>query len=254
MAVINYTNVAVNIGAGAIYANSASYSFSVPIEGIRSLGQKNAIADIPNGPIEGTLNIEYIVTSADPGDAIFQAIINNPGAYQGTTVSIGGQSFANAYLTSHSLTAEANAIVNGSLSFTVFGEGGGPMSESTAGTASNISIGHGTASSAAITNATSFEYNASIEWEPIYVLNSADSIGVTFRSAQQTLDIRGFNLGKAVTKCPEDTNTVNVSIGAVCGGGNLVNIGIQNGKIASSESSVTAGGYVEGSYQIIKNY
>lgn len=253
MAVINYTNVAVSVGQGTLYANSASYSFSVPIEGIRALGQRNAVADIPNGPIEGTLNIEYIVTSADPGDAIFQAIIANPGAYQGSSVSIGGNTFTKAYLTSHSLTAEANAVVNGSLSFTVFGEGGGPMTSSNAGTASNISIGHGTAS-AAITNATSFDYNASIEWEPIYVLNSADSIGVTFRSAQQTLDIRGFNLGKAITKCPEDAGAVNVSIGAVCGGGNLVNIGIQNGKVASSESSVTAGGYVEGSYQIIKNY
>jgi hypothetical protein len=253
MAVINYTNVAVSVGSTPIFANSASYSFSVPIEGIRALGQRNAIADIPNGPIEGTLNIEYIVTSADPGDTIFQALISNPGAYQGTSVSIGGKTFQKAFLTSHSLTAEANAIVNGSLSFTVFGEGGGPMSESTAGTSSNISIGHGTAS-AAITNATSFEYNASVEWEPIYILNSADSIGVTFRSAQQTLDIRGFNLGKAITKCPEDAGAVNVSIGAVCGGGNLVNIGITNGKIASSESSVSAGGYVEGSYQIVKNY
>jgi hypothetical protein len=254
MAIINYTNVAVSIaGQGTLYANSASYSFSVPIEGVRSLGQKNAIADIPNGPIEGTLNIEYIVTSSDPGYAIFQAVIANPGGHQGTGVSIGGTTFTNAYLTSHSLSAEANAIVNGSLSFTVFGEGGGGMTESVAGTANNINIGHGTAS-AAISNATSFEYNASIEWEPIYVLNSADSIGVTYRSAQQTLDIRGFNLGRAITKCPENEPNVNVNIGAICGGGNLVNIQIQNGKVASSESSVAAGGYVEGSYQIIKNY
>lgn len=253
MAVINYTNIAVSVGQGSLFANSASFSFSVPIEGVRSLGQKNAIADIPNGPIEGTLNIEYIVTSSDPGDAIFQSIINNPGAYEGTSVSIGGKTFQKAFLTSHSLTAEANAIVNGSLSFTVFGEGGGEMVQSSPGSASNISIGHGTASTA-ITNATSFEYNASVEWEPIYVLSSADNVGVTFRSAQQTLDIRGFNLGRAITKCPGTEPNVNVSIGAVCGGGSLVNIGITNGKVASSESSVSAGGYVEGSFQIVKNY
>lgn len=253
MAVINYTNIAVNVGGSGVFANSASYSFSVPIEGVRALGQKNAIADIPNGPIEGNLNIDYIITSADPGHAIFTSIVNNPGAYNGTSVSIGGQTFPNAYLTSHSLTAEANSIVNGSLSFTVYGTGGGPMVSSTAGTTTDAPIGHGTAS-AAITNATSFEYNASVEFEPVYVLGSAVNSGVTFRSAQQTLDIQGFNLGKAITQCPENAGTVNVSIGAVCGGGNLVNISIVSGKIGSSESSVSAGGFVEGSYQIVKNY
>ena len=253
MAVINYTNIAVSVGGSPVFANSASYSFSVPIEGVRSLGQKNAIANIPNGPVEGTLNIDYIITDTDPGNTIFQSITNNPGAYAGTSVSIGGQTFANAYLTSHSLTAEANSIVNGSLSFTVYDEGGGAMSSSTAEAVINSPIGHGTAS-AAVANATSFEYNASVEFEPAYILGSADNIGVTFRSAQQTLDIRGFNLGKAITQCPEDPGTVNVSIGAVCGGSNLVDISIVGGKIATSESSVSAGGFVEGSYQIVKNY
>jgi hypothetical protein len=254
MAVINYTNIDVNVGGSPVFANSASYSFSVPIEGVRALGQKNAIANIPNGPVEGTLNIDYIITTTDPGNTIFQSIVNNPGTYAGTSVSIGGQTFTNAYLTSHSLTAEANSIVNGSLSFTVYEEGGGTMSSSAAGVVIDSPIGHGTASSVAIANATSFEYNASVEFEPAYVLDSTENIGVTFRSAQQTLDIRGFNLGKAITQCPEDAGTVNVSIGAVCGGGNLVDISIAGGKIATSESSVSAGGFVEGSYQIIKNY
>jgi hypothetical protein len=251
--IINFTNIGVSIvGQGAIYANTASYSFSVPIEGVRSLGNRNAIADIPNGPIEGTLNIEYIVTSNDPGVSIFTSITNNPGGYQGSSVSIGGRTFANAYLTSHSLTAEANSIVNGSLSFTVFGEGGDNMISSNPGTVNNIPIGHGTASTA-ITNAISFDYNASIEWEPIYILGNANSQGVTFRSAQQTIDIRGFNAGRAIQRCPSD-ETVNVSIGAVCGGSSLVNLTIPNAKLTSSESTVSAGGFVEGSYQLIKSY
>jgi hypothetical protein len=252
MAIINYTNVGVTVNSTPLFATSASYSFSVPIEGVRSLGQKNAINEIPNGPIEGTLNIEYILTASDIGKTIFDAVISNPGAYAGSTVVIGGNTFTNAYLTSHTLTAEANSIVNGSLSFTVFGEGGGPMIEGVAGTASNVSIGHGTATTA-ITNAISFDYNASIEWEPIYILGSADAQGVTYRSAQQTISVRGFNAGKAITKCP-DSDDVNINIGAVCGGGSLFNLSIVNAKVQSSESSVNAGGYVEGSYELIKTY
>jgi hypothetical protein len=253
MAIINYTNVRVTVNSTPLFATSASYSFSVPIEGVRALGQKNAINDIPNGPIEGTLNIEYILTANDIGKTIFDAIIANPGAYAGSTVVIGGNSFTNAYLTSHTLTAEANSIVNGSLSFTVFGEGGGPMTQESALTTPNVSIGHGTATTA-ITNAISFDYNASIEWEPVYVLGSADAQGVTYRSAQQTISIRGFNIGKAVTKCPGPDNTVNINIGAVCGGGSLFTLSVVSAKVQSSESSVSAGGYVEGSYELIKTY
>lgn len=252
MAIINYTNVGVSVDGTALYATNASYSFSVPIEGVRSLGQKNAINEIPNGPIEGTLNIEYILTSADIGKSLFDTIVNNPGSYAGTSVTIGGTSFSQAYLTSHNLTAEANSIVNGSLSFSVFKEGGGPMGQGSAGAENEIPIGHGTATTA-ITNAISFDYNASIEWEPVYILGNADAQGVTFRSAQQVISIRGFNAGRAITKCPQ-SESVNVDIGAICGGGSLFSLSIENAKIQSSESSVSAGGFVEGSYELIKTY
>jgi hypothetical protein len=252
MALINYTNVSVSVGGSNIYANSASYSFQVPMEGVRVLGQKNAIATIPNGAVEGTINIDYIISAGDPGFNIFQTIVNNPGAYQGTPVSIGGQSFAKAYLTSHTLSAEANAIVNGSLSFTVFGPGGGPMSQGGGGTATNVPIGHGSASSA-ISQAIGFEYNSSIEWEPIYILGSQTAIGITFRSARQSITARGLNAGRAVSQCP-GSDSVNVSVGAICGGGGGVNASISDGKLTSSESTVSAGGYVEGSFEIVREY
>jgi hypothetical protein len=252
MAIINYTNVAVSVGGGgALYASSASYSFTVPVEGVRSLGQKNAINTIPNGPIEGTLNIDYIVNS-NVGKQIFDQIIQNPGAYQGTNVTIGGQNFPEAYLTSHTLSAEANAIVNGSLSFNVFGPGGGTMSQGGGGSAINVPIGHGVQTSV-VSEAISFEYNATIEWEPVYILGTAESQGVTFRSAQETVNIRGMNIGKAIQACPEQ-DSITINIGAICAGGNLSTLSIQNAKVQSSESSVSAGGFVEGSYELIKTY
>lgn len=252
MSLINYTNVSVTVGGSSLYANSASYSFQVPMEGVRVIGQKNAIATIPNGAVEGTINIDYIISAGDPGFSIFSQIVANPGSYQGTAVSIGGQSFQKAYLTSHTLSAEANAIVNGSLSFTVFGPGGGGMSAGGGGGVQDAPIGHGSAS-AAISNAIGFEYNASCEWEPLYILGSQTAIGITFRSARQSITARGLNAGRYVSQCP-GSDSVNVSVGAICGGGGSVSTNIQNGKLTSSESTVTAGGYVEGSFEIVKEY
>ena len=253
MALINYTNVSVGVGGSNLYANSASYSFQVPMEGVRVLGQKNAIATIPNGAVEGTINIDYVISTSDPGYSIFSTIVSNPGAYQGTSVNIGSQTFSQAYLTSHTISAEANAIANGSLSFTVFGPGGGPMGGGGGGSATNIPIGHGSASSAAISDAIGFEYNASIEWEPVYVLGSQIALGITFRSARQSITARGMNAGRFISQCP-GSDSVNISVGAICGGGGGVNASISNGKLTSSESTVSAGGYVEGSFEIVREY
>jgi hypothetical protein len=254
MAIINYTNIAVNIaGYSSLYVSNANFSFRVPMEPIRSLGAKKSINDIANGPVEGNLNIEYIITSNDPGKAIFESIINNPQNYQGNSVTIGGKTFPNAYLNSHTLSAEPNSIVNGSLSFTVFGEGGGQMTPSNPEFNNNVSVAHGAASTI-VSNAISFDYTATVDWEPIYILNSSNVNEIIFRGAQQVLNIRGLNLGKAIKTCPDVEGIVNINIGAICEPSSLVNIMITGAKIQSSESTISAGGFVEGSYELVKNY
>lgn len=252
MPLLNYQNVSVTVNNSSLFVNSASFSFDAPIEPIRSLGQQNAIANIINGPIEGTLNIEYVVSSAtDPGKTIFDAIIAR--TTTSVPVNIGGISFSNAYLTDHSLTAEPNSIINGRLGFRVFGElPAGAMSSSVAGTATSSTIGHGS-NSVAVTDALSFEYSASVEWEPIYKLSSATPEAVNYQGAQQTLNVRGLNLNKSVVRCQTPT-TATVSIGASCGNGYLFELSITNTLIQNFESNVQAGGFVESSYSLVRNY
>jgi hypothetical protein len=254
MPVINYQNVAVSVGGSALFANSASFSFEKPIEPIRSLGQRLAIAEVPNGAVQGTVNIEYAVSN-NIGKQIFDSIIGNSSQYRGTTISIGGRTFT-GYLSSHNVTAEVNSVVNASISFTVFGElPNGGIGSSTPGSSQNVPIGHGSNTSIGIADAIGFEYSCSVEWEPVYLLGVPLSTApqVLFRSAQETMQLRGHNLGSAVTNCGGDANTVNASVGANCGG-SVMTIGITNGKILNSETSVSAGGFVEGSYTIVKNY
>jgi|688.fasta_scaffold04618_3 hypothetical protein len=251
--IINYQNIAVSVGGTPLFANSASFSFDAPIEAIRSLGQQNAIADIINGPIEGTLNIDYIITNGShPGKTISESII--AGTYAPVSVEIGGRTFSSSYLSSYSLSAEPNSIINASLSFNIYG----PLNfvgmiSSAAGTSTSNTIAHGANSNVAtITNAINFEYSFGVEWEPIYVLSSGTPTAVVFRSAEETLNINGPNLGSTVVQC-QTSATATVNIGALCGS-NLFSITMSNAKIQNSESSVDAGGFVQGSYTLIKNY
>jgi hypothetical protein len=251
--IINYQNIAVSVAGSALFANSASFSFDAPIEAVRSLGQLNAIADIVNGPIEGNLNIDYIISSSShPGKTISEAII--AGTYSPISVSIGGRTFPSGFLSSYTLSAEPNSIINASLSFNVYGPlTFAGMQSSSAGTSTTNTIAHGANSNVAtVANAISFEYSFGVEWEPIYVLNSSLPTAVVFRSAEETLNISGPNIGSTVVQCPTPT-TATANIGALCGS-NLFSITMSDAKIQSSESSVDAGGFVEGNFVLVKNY
>lgn len=254
MSVINYQNVSVSVGGSALFANSASFSFEKPLEPVRSLGQRLSIADLPNGAVQGTISIDYAVSN-NIGKTIFDSITANSSSYAGTPIVIGGRSF-NGYLTSHSMTAEVNSIVNASISFNVYTElSTAGLNSSAAGNVTNATVGHGSNTSIGIANAIGFEYSCSVDWEPVYLLGVPLSTPpqVVFRGAQETMQLRGHNLGSAVTNCGGNNETVNASVGANCGG-QILSIGIAGGKISNSETSVSAGGFVEGSYSIIKNY
>ena len=262
MALLNYQNVGVSItppggAATQLQANNVSISFQVPIEPVRALGQKNAIAEITNGPAEGTINIDYIIVNSDPGRNIFTTYINslNPNGAGVTNITIGGRNFPSGYLTSYSLSAEPNSIINASLSFNIYG----PLNYDSLTSSQNTAlvspnIAHGSQSS--ITNvedAIGFDYNATIDWEPIFILNRADALLVNYVGAQETLGLRGNNLAKAVTPCP-GTQDATVNIRAICNGTSITTIAMTNAKIQDSELSVQAGGFVEGSYTLVKNY
>jgi len=249
---LSYQNVNINVGGSPLFATNASVSFQVPIEGVRALGNLKAIASIPNGPAQGSLNISYLITNSDPINTLFGTIINSPSTYVGTNVSIGGLSYT-AFLNSHSLNGEANSIINASASFTVFGPGGGTFTQISPANNNTESIGHGSSTNLSVNQAIGFDYSASIEWQPFYVLGSSTVADVIFSSASQTLTLRGNNIGRVVSQCPGKEN-VNVSIGAICQGGSLTTVNIQDGKLQSSESSVQAGGFVESNVVITKNY
>lgn len=262
MPLLNYQNVGVSItppngSATQLQANNASISFSVPIEPIRSLGQSQAIDSISNGPAEGTLSIDYVIINNDPGHGIFTTYVNStsPNNVGGTSVTIGGRTFSNAYLNSYSLSAEPNSIINASLSFTVYESSNvANLINSQNSSLNNPQIAHGSNSNITnVADAIGFEYNASITWEPVYVLNSFDASLINYGGAQETMTVRGHNLGKAVSPCASTENAT-VNIKAICDGASINVITIQDAKIQDSELSVQAGGFVEGSYTLVKNY
>jgi hypothetical protein len=250
--IINYQDVNVKINNSLVYATSASVSFEAQINTIRALGARNAFDDVFSGPVQGTLNIDYIVTNSnDPGKTIFENIIN--GNYTPTLIEIGGRNF-NGYLTNHSLNAEPNSVIDGSLEFNVYDQlTNNGLISSSENTSSTVNlVGHGAGSNIGINDVINFDYVASVEWETFYKLSASTPVGVKYQNASQRLTLNGPNLGRQVTQC-KNTNLTTISIKSICGN-SLFDITIPDPLVESSESNIQAGGFVEGSFVLIKNY
>jgi hypothetical protein len=248
---LNDQNVRVVVNGTELYVTNINYSFKNSFEKFQNLGDLKVLDQLSNGPIEGTINIDYIVTGNDVGVSLFEYILlgNN---YGYTSITIGNKTFSESYLNSHKLNAQINSVINGSLSFTVFNNNSGPLTTQTYTASSTSSPAHASQSSIGITNSISFDYSATVEWEPVYIVGNLNAQNAIFKGAQQSLDIKGYNLAPIISKC-ESKQTVNISLATACGG-SLTNFYITDAKVQNSETSLKAGGYVEGSYSIIKMY
>jgi hypothetical protein len=259
---LNYTNISIQIGGASVYATQASFNMATPLEAVYAVGTVGKASVQPNGPIKGTFTADYHIADGDPGLSIFQGIVTNMGALVNPiTVSFGGQSYAKAYLTSHTANGQANQLATAKVSFDVYAEGnsvsaniGGGGGGGAAGGNSNIGFGHGAGSSAGgagVTNANSFSYESSIQYDFVFKIGSITPQAVYVSRASEKLIVEGYDLAATVSMCGAN-GSASASVGGICGGGNA-NYSV-NGQVMSAEGSVSAGQVGKGKVTVVKYY
>jgi hypothetical protein len=254
-------NVTVNFNEGLIYATSATATSTKSVEPIRTLGNLLSRGQTTTGPVETTVSLEYYLKdAADPIKSVLDTIILSPLAYAisaGNIIKIGGGSINKCYLTSYSLTADANSLVTASASFFSVGkEQDLLMSTATAGTATveNLKFAHGAGTTSAILSKTiGFTYEVSLEWEPLILMGKAGEpeAGMLFKGGNQTLNAKGIGLGQKITYCAV-TKVASVAVGLLCGGNTSMTISMADAEITSAEISNNADGFQEESATFTK--
>jgi hypothetical protein len=254
----NAQDISVTIDGSKIYASSAKASTSISQQAVKSLGFALAQGQAPSGPQETTVNVDYYILSNDPVRSICTAILGSPTTYQGTTIVIGGATITKAYLTSLSVSAEPQSLITVSCSFVSFQPGigltigqGSPNNTPN----SNLKFAHGAsaATTASITNALGFQYEASFQWKPILILGSNGTpLGqYTFDGGTESLTVKGVGAGGTVSFCPA-TQLASASVGALCGGGGGASYSVTNGSLTAANISADVGGFPEGSFTVTK--
>ena len=246
---VQAAGVTVDIDGKKVYARSASARSTMSTEGVRALGFAVAQGQVPSGPQETTVNVEYYIQGSDPVYGIVQSITANPTSHKGVSVKVGAANITKAHLTSHSVTAEPDGLVTASASFVSYEPG------------QNLSIGQGTPSSAPATLAfahgqgssvgggqsVGFTYEANFEWEPILLMGAAgkpNAEGYIFNGGTVSLTTRTVGGGGNVSYCLND-GTASASANAVCGGGGGQTYSVK-GKLTSAEVNAEVGGFAEG--------
>lgn len=262
MSQLSAQNVKVTLGGTEIYATSVSVEQTKSTEAVRTLGNFLAQGQVPTGPVETTISIDYLLKDGvDPFKAVSDAIISNPLTYakQGTaSISIAGTSLSKVYLTSHSVTAEAEGLVNGSVSFVNFAKDGITLpsqASAVASQAQNFSFAHGfTSTVAAGSQAVGFTYECSFEWEPVLLMGKGgdpDPNGLLFNGGSQSLTVRGVGASKSVKFCPVTEAASATAVALSCGGAGQTAYSVI-GDITAGGFSAQTDGFQEGTFTVTK--
>jgi hypothetical protein len=255
-------NVKVQLGGAEIYATSVSVEQTKSTEAVRTLGNFLAQGQVPTGPVETTISIDYLLKDGnDPFKSVSDVIISGPLNYAkvGTAgLTIAGTAMSKIYLTSHSVTAEAEGLVNGSVSFVNFAKDGITLPSQATAVASqsqSFTFAHGFSSTVAGgTQAVGFTYESSFEWEPVLLMGKQgepDANGLLFNGGSQSLTVRGVGASKSVKFCPVTETASATAIALSCAGAGQTQYQVQ-GDITAGGFSAQTDGFQEGSYTVTK--
>jgi hypothetical protein len=244
----NYTNIAVVVAGTTYYATQASFNVQTSLEPVYALGSIGKIAQNPNGPIKGTLSLDYNINSDGIGTIFDEIITDMDSSITPVTVSLGGQSFSNAYLTSHGANGQANQLATAKASFDLYFSstsaaiafGSADNGSSSGG---SVNLGHGAASSVGsiggITDAVSFAYDSSIQYDFVFKMGSVLPQSVFVSRASRKITVEGYSISSNITMCGT-AGSATATVGSLCsaGGGATYTVA---GQITQLEGSVSAG-------------
>jgi len=244
---LNYTNIPIIVDGTTYLATQANFSVATALDPVYSLGKAGKVAQNPNGPIKGTLSFDYNI-NGDNILSLFNNVVSNVGsACSPSSVSIGGQSFTGAYLTSHGSNGQANQLATARAGFDLYFantseaiEFGNNGSASTSN--GSIALGHGAASSvtgAGITDATSFSYDGTIQYDYIFKLGSINPMAAFVSRGSKRITLEGYSVSQNITMCGVNA-IATANVNPICGNGGAVSYSV-SGQITQLEGSVSAG-------------
>lgn len=246
---LNYTDIIVNVDGKNYAATQSNFSVSSSVDAIYSLSGFNA-KNNSTSQIKGTLSLDYYIDN-DGIVNIFNNITKNQisGSISPVVVSLGEQSFARAYLTSHSASAQPNQLATAKATFDLyfdnisqaisFGNTPSNGTLSTTGLASAVNT-EILGSAGGISDVISFSYDSSIQYDFIFKIGQSFPEKAFVSKASKKMTIDGFDINSNIKMCSDGNDVIiEANVLPLCqSSGTKYSV---SGYLSSLEGSVSAG-------------
>ena len=251
---ISYKNVPITINGVDLFATNATLDQTQNVQALRSLGKSQVSTAVTEAP-QGTISADFYITAADVASTFAST-----GAVTGSTLfdcQVGGITVSDCLYTSFSVQADANALINGSISLDYYGSLAGVVSG--AASAGTVEAAHG-AKSTPTGNVGfsaapfSFNYELSKEYAVNRVLGTTAVVqnDILFTSATETVTLDGDNLPRGIAPDPASstglcpgTFAASLALEGTCGT-SYGSVGITSGIAASRNINVSENDVVRG--------
>jgi hypothetical protein len=245
---VKFKDCPISINGVTKHATSASIAESMEMEAVRSLGVSSSAGNWPSNKPRGTFSASYLMTDSDLAVRNLTGVVPVSG-------NVGGLSFVSGFLSSYSVGAEPNSLVEASVSFDFFQKieelGAFPSPPS------GVDYAHGSESYPSSVffndNLFRFEYNISQSVTPYFYLGENSICAADLENGSVTVTLEGSGLGGSIEyPCPS-TTSVGLSLRDICGNsiGEIQESGL---KIRDSELSVTNDDGLVGKITLEKAY
>lgn len=259
---ISYKNVPITINGVSLFATNASLDQTQNVQALRGLGKSQVSTAVTEAP-QGTISADFYITSSDVATTFASA-----SAVTGTTLfscTVGGLTVSDCLYTSFNVQADANALINGSITVEYYGSLAGQVSG--ASSAGTVEAAHGAKSSATAAvgfnaAAYSFNYELSKEYAVNRVLGTAavTQADILFNSATETVTLEGDDLPSGIANDPTDgdalcpdTYAATLALVSTCNT-SYGDVGITAGLASSRNISVGENDVVRGSVTLNQYY
>ena len=272
---MQFNNAQVTISGQTILAQSINIEESNSISPAYAVGYRGAISDSPSGPVSNRISFNYILEPTDINYKLLQNIRNYDFNSFPVALSVAGLNGA-GYLSSYSLNIRENDVITASVSYNIYEQLTGQLSEQPSNFYSNYNLSKGSGvahswTSYAKTNngnstgsILSLNYNFQSEVRPVYKIGRPTPIEVKYLNSTESFEITSEHESRITYSGQTFTGKFNdieiIEIGPISGLWNNVANGSKiflypnSGKITSNSVDIGENDIIVNQATVIKYY
>jgi hypothetical protein len=253
---LKYEDVLLSVQNTPVFASSVQIGVQGSVEPVHLINGQ-LLRYCANDGLKGTININYLLTGANPSYFNITGSTEDPVAITFNNVSVSG------YISSLNLSVKPFSPVEASVSFDFFGPFAALAQDSASYSSNSMrnaaKIGYaaktvlGGVTNLGINNTMAFSYSASASRSPHYLVGYTTPFRVSKQNVVVQMTINGENIGNYLD-VTGNSAYLTASIYDIYDGSTILDTFTCSGQVVGQDLSVSQGGYLNGTLNVRQEF